>query len=86
MRCREEELSRAQMEQQILEKNLKQRERDLNAREMELLKWELNMLMQQQQVSPAIPTPNKRRGTSNFFKMLKKEPNQLPISPPSGNF
>lgn len=77
------------MQQQIHEKNLKQRERDLNAREMELLKWELNMLMQQQQVSPSIPTPNKRRGhfkKSNLFKMLKKEPNQLPISPPSGNF
>lgn len=55
---------------------------------MELLKWELNILMQQQQTSPAIPTPNKRRGhfkKSSILKMLKKEPNQLPISSPSGN-
>lgn len=54
---------------------------------MELLKWELNIIMQQQQASPAIPTPNKRRGhfkKSNILKMLKKEPNQLPISSPSG--
>lgn len=89
MRCREEELSRAQLQQQIAEKHLKQRERDLEAREMELLKWELNIIMQQQQASPAIPTPNKRRGhfkKSNILKMLKKEPNQLPISSPSGIF
>lgn len=88
MRCREEELTRAQVQQQIAEKHLKQRERDLEAREMELLKWELNIIMQQQQ-TPAIPTPNKRRGhfkKSNILKMLKKEPNQLPISSPSGNF
>ncbi|XP_025420103.1 mitogen-activated protein kinase kinase kinase 9 isoform X3 [Sipha flava] len=86
LRCREEELSRAQLQQQIAEKHLKQRERDLEAREMELLKWELNIIMQQQQASPAIPTPNKRRGhfkKSNILKMLKKEPNQLPISSPS---
>ncbi|KAL4143192.1 hypothetical protein QTP88_005550 [Uroleucon formosanum] len=86
LRCREEELSRAQVQQQIAEKHLKQRERDLEAREMELLKWELNIIMQQQQASPAIPTPNKRRGhfkKSNILKMLKKEPNQLPISSPS---
>lgn len=89
MRCREEELSRAQVQQQIAEKHLKQRERDLEAREMELLKWELNILMQQQQAPPAIPTPNKRRGRflkSNILMMLKKESNQLPISSPSGNF
>lgn len=87
MRCREEELSRAQVQQQIAEKHLKQREQDLEAREMELLRWELNIIMQQQQASPAIPTPNKRRGhfkKSNILKMLKKEPNQ--ISSPSGNF
>lgn len=55
---------------------------------MELLKWELNIIMQQQQTPPAIPTPNKRRGhfkKSNILKMLKKEPTQLPISSPSGN-
>ncbi|XP_050520331.1 mitogen-activated protein kinase kinase kinase 10-like isoform X2 [Daktulosphaira vitifoliae] len=86
LRCREEELTRAQVQQQIAEKHLKQRERDLEAREMELLKWELNIIMQQQQASPAIPTPNKRRGhfkKSSLLKMLKKEPNQLPISSPS---
>lgn len=74
------------MQQQIAEKHLKQRERDLEAREMELLKWELNMLMKQQE-SPVIPTPNKRRGhfkKSNILKMLKKEPTSLPIGPPSG--
>lgn len=75
------------MQQRIAEEHLKQREHDLEVREMELLKWELNIIMQQQQAS-AIPTPNKRRGhfkKSNILKMLKKEPNQLPISSPSGN-
>ncbi|XP_050433965.1 mitogen-activated protein kinase kinase kinase 10 isoform X2 [Adelges cooleyi] len=84
LRCREEELTRAQVQQQIAEKHLKQRERDLEAREMELLKWELNIIMQQQQASP-IPTPNKRRGhfkQSRLLKMLTKS-NQLPISSPS---
>jgi len=74
------------VQQQIAEKHLKQRELDLEAREMELLRWELNIIMQQQQ-RLTIPTPNKRHGhfkKSNILKMLKK-PDQLPISSPSGS-
>lgn len=72
----------------MAEKHLKQRERDLEAREMELLKWELNIIMKQQQTSPAIPTRSKQHGPfkKHLLKILKKEPNQLPISSPSGNF
>lgn len=88
MRCREEELSRAQVQQQIAEEYLKQRELDLKAREIDLIKRELNIILQQQQhLLPAVPTPNKRRGhfkKSNILKMLKKD--QLPISPPSGKY
>lgn len=74
------------MQQQMAEKHLKQRERDLEAREIELLKWELNIIMQQQQQSPAIPTRKKHHGRNKKLDFFKGQKKDLPISSPSGNF
>lgn len=80
MRCREEELTKAQENQQIIALQLKQREEELMRREFELVERELDIMMRQHQT----PMPNKRRGKfkRNRLKLLKKEPGQ--ISSPSG--
>lgn len=80
LRCREEELTRAQLHQRIVEENLRQREQELAAREIDLLERELHIMFIQQQT----PKPNKRKGKFKKYRLkhLKKEPNQ--ISLPSG--
>lgn len=82
LQCREEELSKAQLQQKIVEEHLRQREQELEAREIDLLERELHMMIAQQQ---STPTPNKRKGKfkRNRLKQLKKEPGQN-ISFPSG--
>ena len=81
LRCREEELTRAQLQQKLQEENLRQREQELEAREIDLLERELHILIIQQQT----PTPKKRKGKfkRGRLKILKKEPGQN-ISLPSG--
>nr|CAD7594998.1 unnamed protein product [Timema genevievae] len=74
LRCREEELTKAQLQQKLLEEHLRQREQELAAREIDLLERELHIMIIQQQT----PTPNKRKGKfkRSRLKLLKKEPGQ----------
>lgn len=74
LRCREEELTKAQLQQKLVEQHLRQKEQELAAREIDLLERELHIMMIQQQT----PTPNKRRGKfkRSRLKLLKKEPGQ----------
>lgn len=85
MRCREEELKRAKLEQNLMAACLLQKERELHAKELDLLKRELHikLFMLQQ----ATPTPNRRRGKfkRSMLRAMKKEPGQN-ISSPSGKF
>lgn len=67
MRCREEDLNRAQHLQKMHEEQLRQKEQELHAREIDLLERELHFMIKQQ-----TPTPIKRKGknisfTSQFF-------------------
>lgn len=82
MRCREEELSKAQVQQKQQEENLRQREQELAAREIDLLERELTVMIIQQQT---VPTPNMRKGKfkKSRLKLNKKEPGSN-ISAPSG--
>ena len=57
LRCKEEELSRVQLQQRQHEEKLQKREQELDAREIELLGRELNIIITQN-----TPTPKKRRG------------------------
>lgn len=79
LRCREDELRKAQREQELVEQKLQQREAELARREIDLLQRELHIIITQQ-----TPTPKKRRGVFKHAKLkqLKKEPPQ--ISFPSG--
>lgn len=87
LRCREEELSKVQLQQKQVEENLRQREKELAVREFQLIERELNMMMMQQNQPAPTPQPNKRKGkfTRTHLRFLKKEPGQN-ISAPSGNF
>jgi mitogen-activated protein kinase kinase kinase 9 len=80
LRCREEELTRARLEQRLIAQHLHQKEKELEAKEMELVQRELHMMLQQQ-----IPTPKRRLGKfkRSRLRFLKKEPGQN-ISSPSG--
>ncbi|XP_049944241.1 mitogen-activated protein kinase kinase kinase 10-like [Schistocerca serialis cubense] len=86
LRCREEELTRAQMQQKLVEEHLRRRERELEAREIDLLERELHiMIIQQTAQAQQAPTPKRRRGKfkrNRLLRSLKKEPGQ--ISSPSG--
>lgn len=98
LRCREEELSKAQLHQRIFEQHLLEKEQELKAREFDLLQRELQMMMSAQAQAAAAaaaahaqhqstPTPFKRKGKfkRSRLKQLKKEPGQS-ISFPSGAF
>ncbi|CAG9819837.1 unnamed protein product [Phaedon cochleariae] len=71
LRCREEDLNRAQLQQRRHEEQLRQKEQWLDAREMELIERELHLMIKQQ-----TPTPIKRKGKfkRSRLKILKKEP------------
>ncbi|KAG8233447.1 hypothetical protein J437_LFUL010558 [Ladona fulva] len=75
LRCREEELTKAQLQQKMVEEHLRQREQELAAREIDLLERELHIMIIQQ---ASTPTPKKRKGKfkRSRLKMLKKEPGQ----------
>ncbi|XP_073980881.1 mitogen-activated protein kinase kinase kinase slipper isoform X2 [Rhodnius prolixus] len=81
LRCREEELKRAKLEQNLMAACLLQKERELHAKELDLLKRELHikLFMLQQ----ATPTPNRRRGKfkRSMLRAMKKEPGQNISSP-----
>ena len=83
LRCREEEVSKAELQIQFEAQHLKEREQQLQIREVELLKREISILMFQQQ---STPTPKTRKGKfkgSGIMKILKREPGPN-ISSPSG--
>lgn len=62
MRCREEDLNRAQLQQRMHEEQLRQKEQELQAREIDLLERELHFMIKQQ-----TPTPNTRKGFLILF-------------------
>lgn len=62
MRCREEDLNRAQHLQKMHEEQLRQKEQELHAREIDLLERELHFMIKQQ-----TPTPIKRKGKNTSF-------------------
>jgi len=81
LRCREEELTKAQVQQKQHEENLRQREQELAEREIDLLERELTVMIIQQNT----PTPYMRRGKfkKSRLRLYKKEPGSN-ISAPSG--
>lgn len=82
LRCREEELTKAQVQQRQQEEHLRLREQELAAREIDLLERELTVMIKQQQNTP---TPNKRRSKFKKTRFNKKEPGSN-ISAPSGKW
>lgn len=73
LRCREEEVLKAELQQRSQAQQLKEKEQELQLREYDLLKRELSIIMFQQNQTP---TPNKRKGKSKLNllqKLLKKE-------------
>lgn len=71
LRCREEELTKALLQQKIQEEFLRKREQELAEREIDLLERELNIMILQQQQGR--PTPKKRKGKfkKSRLKLLK---------------
>lgn len=80
LRCREEELTKAALQQKIQEELLKKREQELASREIDLLERELNILIIQQVMQK--PTPKKRKKSKIRMKLLKSGGKS--ISEPSG--
>ncbi|KAJ8945757.1 hypothetical protein NQ314_009066 [Rhamnusium bicolor] len=74
LRCREEDLNKAQLQQRMHEEQLRQKEQELHAREIDLLERELHFMIKQQ-----TPTPIKRKGKfkRSRLKLLKKEPGSI---------
>lgn len=72
-------MTKAQVEQKLVEQKLQLREAELQRREIDLLQRELHIIITQQ-----APTPKKRGGAFKIAKLkqIKKEPGQ--ISFPSG--
>lgn len=83
LRCREEELTKALLQQKIQEEFLRKREQELAEREIDLLERELNIMILQQQQGR--PTPKKRKGKfkKSRLKLLKSGGQ---ISMPCGKF
>ncbi|XP_072948010.1 mitogen-activated protein kinase kinase kinase 11 isoform X2 [Epargyreus clarus] len=74
LRCREEELTRAQLQQRLLEQNLAQKERELEMREIDLAARELHILIFASNMSHTQPPqPNKRKGKFSRMKLHKKD-------------
>ncbi|XP_022912738.1 mitogen-activated protein kinase kinase kinase 10-like isoform X2 [Onthophagus taurus] len=76
LRCREEDLYKAQIQHKMHEEKLRKREQELQAREYELLERELDFMIKQQ-----APTPKKRKGKFKLKEKLKKEPGSIISSP-----
>ncbi|XP_045537059.1 mitogen-activated protein kinase kinase kinase 11 [Papilio machaon] len=80
LRCREEELTRAQLQQRLLEQNLAQKERELEMREINLAARELHILIFASNMSHTQPPqPNKRKGKFSKIKLLKKDTISSPL-------
>lgn len=83
LRCREEELNKACVQQKIQEEQLKRREQELAEREIDLLERELNIMILQQQQGR--PTPKKRKGKFKKSRLTILKGGGQRISMPSGN-
>ncbi|XP_061376912.1 mitogen-activated protein kinase kinase kinase 11 isoform X2 [Danaus plexippus] len=80
LRCREEELTRAQLQQRLMEQNLAQKERELEMREIDLAARELHILIVASNMSHTQPPqPNKRKGKFHKMKLLKKDTISSPL-------
>ncbi|KAJ2951708.1 hypothetical protein O0L34_g13870 [Tuta absoluta] len=80
LRCREEELTRAQLQQRLHEQNLAQKERELEMREIDLATRELHILIFASNMSHTQPPqPNKRKGKFSKLKLLKKDTISSPL-------
>ncbi|XP_045451942.1 mitogen-activated protein kinase kinase kinase [Melitaea cinxia] len=80
LRCREEELTRAQLQQRLVEQNLAQKERELEMREIDLAARELHILIVASNMSHSQPPqPNKRKGKFSKIKLLKKDTISSPL-------
>ncbi|XP_063894450.1 mitogen-activated protein kinase kinase kinase 11 isoform X3 [Helicoverpa armigera] len=80
LRCREEELTRAQLKQRLVEQNLAQKERELEMREIDLVARELHILIFASNMSAnQPPQPNKRKGKFSKIKLLKKDTISSPL-------
>ncbi|XP_028175507.1 mitogen-activated protein kinase kinase kinase 11-like isoform X4 [Ostrinia furnacalis] len=80
LRCREEELIRAQLQQRLLEQNLAQKERELEMREIDLAARELHILIVASNMSHSQPPqPNKRKGKFSKIKLVKKDTISSPL-------
>ena len=82
LRSREEELTKAALQQKIQEEVLRQREQELAEREIELVERELNIMILQQIMSK--PTPKKRKGKFKKNKLKLLRSGGKTISEPSG--
>lgn len=80
LRCREEELTRAQLQQRLLEQNLAQKERELEMREIDLAARELHILIFASNMPHnQPPQPNKRKGKFSKIRLLKKDTISSPL-------
>ena len=82
LRSREEELTKAALQQKIQEEVLRQREQELAEREIELVERELNIMILQQIMSK--PTPKKRKGKFKKSRLKLLRSGGKSISEPSG--
>ncbi|XP_053608562.1 mitogen-activated protein kinase kinase kinase 11 isoform X3 [Plodia interpunctella] len=73
LRWREEELTKAQLQQRLMQQNLAQKERELQMREFDLVARELHIMIFASHMSHQPPPPNKRKGKFSKPKLVKKE-------------
>ncbi|XP_059045611.1 mitogen-activated protein kinase kinase kinase 11-like isoform X2 [Achroia grisella] len=79
LRWREEELTKAQLQQRLMEQNLQQKERELQMREFDLVARELHILIFASNMSHPPPQPNKRKGKFSKMKLVKKDTISSPL-------
>ncbi|KAM3958790.1 mitogen-activated protein kinase kinase kinase slipper isoform 2-T2 [Aphomia sociella] len=79
LRWREEELTKAQLQQRLMEQNLAQKERELQMREFDLVARELHILIFASNMTHQPPQPNKRKGKFSKMKLVKKDTISSPL-------
>ncbi len=83
LRSREEEITKAAVQQKMQEEFLRKREKELAEREIELVERELNIMILQQIMNK--PTPKKRKGKFKKSRLKLLKSGGKNISTPSGN-
>lgn len=74
LRYREDALNKTKEQQHLLAEELNQRERALDAREMDILSRELKDM-----ITKSTPTPNKRRGKFSKTKLKVQQATKITI-------